>query len=48
MYKELSEGEMPIDYHWDREISSDSRLNLFNIRYNDLLPFKLEYAKEIF
>lgn len=48
MCKELSEGEAPIDYYWDREITSDSRLNLFNIRYNDLLLFKLEYAKKIF
>lgn len=38
---------MPIDYHWDREITSDSRLNLFSIHYNDLLPFKLEYAEEV-
>lgn len=47
MHKELSEGEMSIDYHWDREITSDSRLNLFNIHYNDLLAFKLEYAEEV-
>jgi len=48
MHKELSEGDVPIDYCWDREITSDSRLNLFNIHYNDLLSFKLECAKEIF
>lgn len=44
----MSEGEVPIDYYWDREITGDSRLNLFNVHYNDLLSFKLEYAKEMF
>lgn len=48
MRKVLSEGEVPIDYYWDREITSDSRLNLFNIHYNHLLSFKMECAKEIF
>lgn len=30
MYREFSEGEVPIGYCWDKEITSDSRLNLFD------------------
>lgn len=30
MHREFSEGEVPVDYYWDREITCDSRLNLFD------------------